>query len=127
MKVKYFIFTLYILSTLKLQCFGTWSGDPDVINYKSYYYLSIRSKMTESLSASNCTIAGAALGFKFGYQAADLQIKESPPSKELFMNWDFKSRTKASSNQKVYYLTNRALCMTGKDPFCFILQYFILS
>ena len=57
-----------------------WSGEYDVINYNKYYYLSIRGKMGESISASNCTIGGAALGFKL---VSVLELETSAPLRQL--------------------------------------------
>merc|ERR1711871_878467 len=86
-----------------------WSGDYDVINYNKYYYLSVRGKMGESLSASNCTIGGAALGFKFGDPAADLQVKIKEPEPLLV-----KQYTALQKEADVYFQTNVILCQTDR-------------
>jgi len=112
--LSYYLAYLTIISLLELRCFSKWSGDPEVIDYRSYYYKSIREKMSESLSANNCTIAGAALGFKYGDETADLQIKERHPSKELVNMWDINLKLNSKSAQKVFYHTNRVLCSTDR-------------
>ena len=105
--IVYLLVLLLIHSSL-----GKWSGDPEIINYSKYYYLSIRAKMSESLSASNCSIGGAALGFKYGDKRADLQVKVLEPDKlvrDLYE--DFKIKT--SFQGTVYFQTNSVLCTTG--------------
>jgi len=59
----FFIFSLFFSK----YCVSIRKGDKSVVDYQQYYYLSIRAKMTESLSISDCDIGGAALGFKVIY------------------------------------------------------------
>ncbi len=65
--------------------------NPDVIvngsvRFHAYNYLSIRSKMSESISLSNCSVAGAAMGIKLG-DPADLQVKLIFPKKTLLKEY----------------------------------------
>ena len=110
----------FTICVLRCRCAGLlskWSGDPDVVNYQSYYYASIRAKMTESLSVSNCTIGGAALGKKFGDKTADLQVKVlRPHNVEVWKRWGFLSIERASDLRRslpVYFQMNSALCNSG--------------
>lgn len=61
---------------------------PLVVDYHEYYYYkSLRAKMDESLSVSNCTMNGdVRIGVKKG-QSADLHISVVPPSKQLIDKW----------------------------------------
>jgi hypothetical protein len=116
---------VFTICVLRCRCAGLlskWSGDPDLVNYQTYYYASIRAKMTESLSASNCTIGGAALGKKFGDKTADLQVAVLRPRNALvWKNWGFLTVERSSDLRKslpVYFQINAALCNSGMRPYC---------
>ena len=99
------------------QKLSKWSGDPDLVNYQSYYYVSVRGKMTESLSVSNCTIGGAALGKKFGDKTADLQVQIlRPKNQEVWARWGYLTVDRTTELMKslpVYFQMNAALCNSG--------------
>ena len=87
-----------------------WSGDLDIINYNMYYYDSIRGKMGESISASNCTIGGAALGFKYGDPSADLHVKVLKPKPNVYKQY----MDLSTNNPHVFYEANPMACNTDR-------------
>ena len=66
--------------------------------------------MGESISASNCTIGGAALGFKYGDPAADLHVKVLRPKPNLLKQY----LDLSTKNPHVYYEVNPILCRTDR-------------
>ena len=88
------------------------NGDPGLVDYQSYYYLSIRAKMTESLSVSKCTIGGAALGFKYGDPRADLQVLTIAPPTNVIQKWYRAKR--GEKEDAVYFQTSPSLCSSNR-------------
>jgi hypothetical protein len=84
---------------------------PLVVDYDEYYYYkSLRSKMAESLSISNCTVDGdVRLGRKTG--KADLVVKEVPPSKALVAKW---SLDNAARPHRLFAQVSSNLCKATK-------------
>ena len=101
---------LLVLLLFHRPAMPTWSGDPDIINYHTYYYPSIRGKMGESTSASNCTIGGAALGFKYGDPTADLQVRVLKPRADVLKQY----MDLSIKNPYVFYEANPMLCSTDR-------------
>lgn len=85
---------------------------PLVVDYHEYYYYkSIRAKMDESLSISNCTMNGAVrIGVKKN-EAADLHVKEVLPSKQLIEKWAVSNKARPT---RIFAQISDNLCATNK-------------
>lgn len=83
---------------------------PLVVDYSEhYYYLSLKEKMTESLSINNCSLGGDLIAGKYQDNGEfDLKVKMIPPPKHVLDKWGPSNTIR--SNQKLFTQVSDNLC-----------------